>query len=116
MAGRGIFTVVYRDNGLAAVDARIIHIQHFQLDTVARTLSERYAHNNITSDFKEGKADYLIAGVLVKTNRICFPKREVEVDEISFHSETKVALEFLARDLGLPDIPSNSFHSYDSIK
>ncbi|MBM3233437.1 hypothetical protein FJZ18_04715 [Candidatus Pacearchaeota archaeon] len=107
---RGIYTVVYRDNTLTSQDTHTIVTDYQQLDNIAASLAKNLVSNQISHNGITGQSEYLISGILVKTNRVRSPKDELNVDEISLYGEVKATLEMVASSIGLPNI--KSFREY----
>ena len=108
--GRGVYSVVYRDNMLTEFDRRIITTAHCQLEDLAKKLGREYRRHFVSGE--EPNLDYLISGVLIKTNSVAEPR--TFVDEVTLVGETKAGIELLAERLGLPEIPDQSFVAYHS--
>jgi hypothetical protein len=101
-AGKGFWSLVYQSDGLTKVMTYPITCGGQILDQVAQNLDKEYGPTNrILNDPTNGRAEYLIAGVLVRTSRIHSPHSENEpnVDQISFHSEIRLNLELVANQV-----------------
>lgn len=107
--GRGIFSVIYRDNTLTSfLGQKNIVTDYGLLNEVSNMLSKKFSMNALYIE-EDGQGAYLINGVFVKPFRVAVPKEELNVDEISLCGESKTSLEFLAKMLNLPNIQEEFF-------